>query len=1269
MAATMIGGAFLSATVQTLVEKLSSTEFLDYIKNTKLNVSLLRQLQTTMLNLQAVLDDAEEKQISNPHVKQWLDNLKDIVFDAEDLLNEISYDSLRCKVENKQSQNKTNQVWNFLSSPFNRFYREINSQMKIMCESLQSFAQNKDILGLQTKSGRVSCRTPSSSVVNESVMVGRKDDKETIINMLLSQRDTTHNNIGVVAILGMGGLGKTTLAQLVYNDKEVQQHFDMKAWACVSEDFDIMRVTKSLLESVTSTTWDSNNLDVLRVELKKNSREKRFLFVLDDLWNDNYNDWGELVSPFIDGKPGSMVIITTRQRKVAEVARTFPIHELKLLSNENCWSLLSIHALGSDEFHHSTNTTLEEIGRKIAKKCGGLPIAAKTIGGLLRSKVDITEWTSILNSNIWNLTNVNILPALHLSYQYLPSHLKRCFAYCSIFPKDCPLDRKELGLLWMAEGFLDCCQGGKELEELGDDCFAELLSRSLIQRLTDDDRGEKFVMHDLVNDLATFVSGKSCYRLECGDIPKNVRHFSYNKEYYDIFMKFEKLYNLKSLRSFLSTYSNMNNCLSFKVVDDLIPSQKRLRVLSLSRYTNITELPDSIGNLVQLRYLDISFTKIKSLPDTTCNLYNLQTLNLSNCKALTELPAHIGNLVRLRHLDITGTNISEVPVEIGRLENLQTLTLFLVGKRHVGLSIKELRKFPNLHGKLTIKNLDNVVDAREAHDANLKSKEKIEELELIWGKQSEDSRKVKVVLDMLQPPINLKSLNICLYGGTSFPSWLGNSSFSNMISLCIGNCEYCVTLPPLGQLPSLKDLEISGMEMLETIGLEFYYVQIEEGSNSSFQPFPSLERITFDNMPNWNEWIPFEGIQFAFPHLRTMELHNCPKLRGHLPSNLPCIEEIEISNCSHLLETQPTLHWLSSIKNINIGGIGERTQLSLLESNSPCMMQDVVIEECVKLLDVPKLVLRSTCLTNLKLKSLSSLTAFPSSGLPTSLQSLDIENCENLSFLPPETWSNYTSLVSLWLWSSCDALTSFPLDGFPALQTLWIRECRNLDSIYILERSSPQSSSLESLGIRSHDSIELFVVKLKMDTLAALEVLILDCPGLSFCEGVYLPPKLQEIRIYSQKTTPPVTEWGLQYLKALSSLQIGKGGDDIFYTLMKESLPPISLVSLHIMDLYEMKSFDGNGLRQLSSLEDLHFWECRQLESLPVNCLPSSLKSLEFLNCEKLESLPEDNLPNSLELLRIVRCPLLEERYKRKKHWSKIAHIPVISINYQVTIS
>ncbi|AES69628.1 putative P-loop containing nucleoside triphosphate hydrolase, leucine-rich repeat domain, L [Medicago truncatula] len=1256
MAAALVGGAFLSASVQTLMDKLTSPEFRDYFTRTELNESLMYEMETSLLTLEVVLDDAEEKQILKPRIKQWLDRLKDAIYDAEDLLNKISYNALRCKLEKKQAINSemekiTDQFRNLLSTSNSN--EEINSEMQKICKRLQTFVQQSTAIGLQhTVSGRVSHRLPSSSVVNESVMVGRKDDKETIMNMLLSQRETTNNNIGVVAILGMGGLGKTTLAQLVYNDKEVQQHFDMKAWACVSEDFDIMRVTKSLLESVTSRNWDINNLDILRVELKKISREKRFLFVLDDLWNDNYNDWGELVSPFVDGKPGSMVIITTRQQKVAEVACTFPIHELKLLSNEDCWSLLSKHALGSDEIQHNTNTALEETGRKIARKCGGLPIAAKTLGGLLRSKVDITEWTSILNSDIWNLSNDNILPALHLSYQYLPSHLKRCFAYCSIFPKDYPLERKTLVLLWMAEGFLDCSQGGKKLEELGDDCFAELLSRSLIQQLSDDARGEKFVMHDLVSDLATVVSGKSCCRLECGDITENVRHFSYNQEYYDIFMKFEKLHNFKCLRSFIS-FSSMTwnySYLSFKVVNDLLPSQKRLRVLSLSRYKNIIKLPDSIGNLVQLRYLDISFTKIKSLPDTTCSLYNLQTLNLSRCDSLTELPIHIGNLVGLRHLDISGTNINELPVEIGGLENLQTLTLFLVGKRHIGLSIKELRKFPNLQGKLTIKNLDNVVDAREAHDANLKSKEKIEELELIWGKQSEESQKVKVVLDMLQPPINLKSLKICLYGGTSFPSWLGNSSFYNMVSLRITNCEYCMTLPPIGQLPSLKDLEICGMKRLETIGPEFYYVQGEEGSCSSFQPFQSLERIKFNSLPNWNEWLPYEGIKLSFPRLRAMELHNCPELREHLPSKLPCIEEIVIKGCSHLLETEPnTLHWLSSVKKINIDGLDGRTQLSLLESDSPCMMQEVVIRECVKLLAVPKLILRSTCLTHLKLSSLPSLTTFPSSGLPTSLQSLEIVNCENLSFLPPETWSNYTSLVSLELNRSCDSLTSFPLDGFPALQTLDIYKCRSLDSIYILERSSPRSSSLESLTIKSHDSIELFEVKLKMEMLTALERLFLTCAELSFSEGVCLPPKLQSIEISTQKTTPPVTEWGLQYLTALSYLTIQKG-DDIFNTLMKESLLPISLLYLRVFDLSEMKSFDGNGLQHLSSLQYLCFFFCHQLETLPENCLPSSLKSLLLLGCEKLESLPEDSLPSSLKLLAIEFCPLLEERYKRKEH-------------------
>ncbi|CAJ2645844.1 unnamed protein product [Trifolium pratense] len=361
------------------------------------------------------------------------------------------------------------------------------------------------------------------------------------------------------------------------------------------------------------------------------------------------------------------------------------------------------------------------------------------------------------------------------------------------------------------------------MEEVGDECFAEFLSRSLIQQLHDDSRGQKFVMHDLVNDLATVVSGKSCYRLDfSGDSSKNVRHLSYNQEEFDIGNKFMILNKFKCLRSFLSIGSGWESYLSIKVVNDFLPSLGRLRVLSLSKYDNITVLPNSIGNLVHLRYQDLSHTKIKSLSDTMCNLYNLQTLLLSGCSNLTELPVHIGKLINLRHLDVDMTSIIEMPKQIVELENLQTLTVFVVGKKNIGLSVRELRRFPKLRGKLFIKNLENVIDVVEAYDTNLKSKEHIEELTLQWGKETDDSLKDKDVLDMLQPSPNLKKLSIDLYGGTSFPSWLGDSSFFNMVSLRIDNCAYCMTFPPLGQLPSLKDLSIRCMSTLETIGPEFY---------------------------------------------------------------------------------------------------------------------------------------------------------------------------------------------------------------------------------------------------------------------------------------------------------------------------------------------------------------------------------------------------------------------------------------------------------------
>ncbi|KAL7245898.1 hypothetical protein ACSBR2_001100 [Camellia fascicularis] len=603
MAEALVGGAFLSATLQVLLDRLASPEVINFFRGKKHGDRvplLLKKLKRSLLGLKAVLNDAENKQITNPDVKEWVEELKDVIYHADDLVDEIATEALRSKTEadyqsssSTSSHSRLSQVLSLIpltltssvSTTASLFDAGIESRLEKIIDDLEDFAQKKDVLGLTEVRGHNNWfhKSQTSSLVDESGVYGRDFDKEDVMKLLLSDYDASGSNeIGGIAIVGMGGVGKTTLAQLLYNDDRVVHHFKMKAWVCVSEEFDVLSVTRSILEAVTGKACDAKNLDMIQVKLKELLSGKKFLIVLNDVWNENYGHWESLSQPFRYGAHGSRIIVTTRKDRVASVMKTVHIHRLQKLPFEDCWKLFAKYAFEKGDSNSYPN--LENIGKEIVEKCKGLPLAAKTLAGLLRSKRDAEDWNNVLKSAIWDLPDDNILPALRLSYHYLPAHLKRCFAYCSVFPKDYEFEMRELVLLWIAEGFVKP-RSNTTMEDVGYECFNELLSVSLFQQSA---RASFFVMHDLVNDLAQSVSGDFCLRLENDKphiIADKVRHFSYARGIFEDFQRFKVINEAKFLRTFLPLGLKYSwNWLSKMVLDVILSRLICLRVLSLSHY-------------------------------------------------------------------------------------------------------------------------------------------------------------------------------------------------------------------------------------------------------------------------------------------------------------------------------------------------------------------------------------------------------------------------------------------------------------------------------------------------------------------------------------------------------------------------------------------------------------------------------------------------------------------------------------------------------------
>ncbi|KAI4333060.1 hypothetical protein L6164_017913 [Bauhinia variegata] len=512
-----MGRALLSAFIHDLLDNLATSQTKDFLKQFK----YLHRLKAALLSLDALVDEAEEKQFSigGDAVKRWLNDVQHSLYYLQQLLGEIAAKSLGRKLQLKHEIRRV-----FLSKKPHPEAKETKVNVHNMIESLEALAKQKDALGLTEgvicKGVRESLQElpPCSLVLDnyfygnhpKDYFYGREEEEKSILESLLSNRESS-GNIKVINIMGTPGAGKTGFADVIYFNHKVREYFEVRAWVNVPYRASVSSVAKKILEAMSQEFIPSNDFDLLRIRLQDFLAGKKFLIVLDDcrIEDDSLlENWNILINSLEVAARGSAIILTANPDEDPLLVPPAKTLHLEFLSQENCWSIFLVHAFGQRDIHKFPE--LEAVGKEIVNRLGNLPLAAKMVGSLLQDKPHLWQWVQILRSKLLNASedSLPIPPFLILCYLDLPAELKRCFAYLSLFPKGYQCKPKEVVPLWMAQGFLhqQSKSSGKSMEEIGDEYFGYLIMRSFLQPLG---AGVSFIMHNLVHDLAIYIFGES----------------------------------------------------------------------------------------------------------------------------------------------------------------------------------------------------------------------------------------------------------------------------------------------------------------------------------------------------------------------------------------------------------------------------------------------------------------------------------------------------------------------------------------------------------------------------------------------------------------------------------------------------------------------------------------------------------------------------------------------------------------------------------------
>ncbi|XP_074319572.1 putative disease resistance protein RGA1 [Silene latifolia] len=882
----------------------------------------LVDLQSTVETVKAVLEDADAKQDAlNSQEKNYIKELKDAVYDADDVIDEFLTLAKQRKLS-EAGDKVSDKVRAFLSR-FKFLTHNLSNKVKKVNKKLDAIAakSSKFSFKVENKPMRFRKEDTSSFVCDE--IIGRDEDVDKIVDMILNSLvvdEPDELDVSFLAIAGMGGLGKTALAQLVFNDPRVISAFQLKNWTCIADHDQEQWNLTEILGKVVRELPGINNRDLTSLEkmhwaIKKHLAGKKYLLVLDDVWTENYDNWQQLEGFFKLGQKGSRIVVTTRSKTTAQMIGGDQVLELRGLPEMESWRLFERMAF----LPKQRDEDFVIIGKEIVKRCAGSPLAIRVVGSLLRGQPK-TKWQSFHNNGLANLSQSNdtMTRILKISYHQLDPSLKSCFAYCAIFPKDWNISKQMLIQLWMAQGYIN-------LENLGEEYIFMLLQRCFFQDVRKNEFGEVewFKMHDLFHDIAEQVAGNEICRFDYDtlNVGIGVRHLSLMYDCYtqDIFDK-----------TLIRTFLQVKKRFSMGTANQILASKSIqkwtcLRSLDL-RQTCAESLPESIGQLLHLRCLDLSgSSRLEILPKSLTKLVNLQTLDLHHCYRLGELPNDVSRLVNLSTLNVAGCNLlSRMPSAIGMLSGLHTLGQFIVcvqvsaGANRYFDGLGDLQLLNNLKGSLKIKvgALKNAKFVKEdlGEGAYLKNKGLLKKIAIEFQKQDESESKEyeQKLLEEMQPHQNLWKLKLEGYHGEKMPSWpkRGDNSgiidLPNLVSLKIYKCQELLNLPwQIGKLPNLKKLWLVGLPNME------YLVNVDlqmPGSGEGLSFFSSLEELSIDELPKLKGWwrrseSADNGVSSkeprlewvsspCFPQLTSLVIKSCLKLT-YVPL-CPCLENLVI---------------------------------------------------------------------------------------------------------------------------------------------------------------------------------------------------------------------------------------------------------------------------------------------------------------------------------------------------------------------------------------